>query len=203
MPETSLHFSTLLFWKSPFPLISAHFPPRWVACQGIVECHHIPGWHSCLDIAEVQALARAACREETATGSQGLSAHLLPEPVREPSFITSTDAKSSSCHSGDILSCDLHSVRFPSQVCMFGFGVVQLKVFFSPAFCLIHLTCSSSQIIFQKARHLETASHSIPLLYLISVILLCWARRLRAGRGRFNRAASFSSRTPTLKKRTL
>lgn len=30
----------------------------------------------------MQALARAACREETSTRSQGLGTHLLPEPVR-------------------------------------------------------------------------------------------------------------------------
>lgn len=45
-------------------------------------CHHIPGWHACLYIAEVQALARAACGEEASARGQGLSAHLLPEPVR-------------------------------------------------------------------------------------------------------------------------
>lgn len=41
----------------------------------------------------------------------------------------------------------LHSVRFPSQVCMFGSGVVQWRYFSS--LCLIHRRCSSSQIIFQ------------------------------------------------------
>lgn len=112
MTETSVQalifpFFPILKVCPSFPLILAHSPSTPGSLPGgIVECHHIPGWHSCLDIAEVQALARAACREETSTGSQGLRAHLLPEPVREPSFITSTDAKSSSCHSGDILSRD-------------------------------------------------------------------------------------------------
>lgn len=151
---------------SSFPLISPLIPSMLGSLPGgIVECHHIPGWHSCLDIAEVPALARAACREETGTGSQGLSAHLLPEPVREPSFITSTDAKSSSCHSGNILSCDC------CTLCMFGFGLC-IGGIPSSSFCLIHWTYSSSQIIFQKEWHLETASRFFPLLYLISVMLL-------------------------------
>lgn len=158
---------------------------------GIVECHHIPGWHSCLDIAEVPALARAACREETGTGCQGLSAHLLPEPAREPSFITSTDAKSSSCHSGDILSCDC------CTLCMFGFGLCIGGIPSSFLFNPLNL--------FVLADHISegmTLGNSILLLpsalsHICHVTLR--RQRLQAYRGRFNHAASFSSLTPTFK----
>lgn len=127
MMETSvqvLHFSFFLpfilkVFSSCFVLILTHSRSCWVVCQGIVECH-ILGWHSCLDTAEVQTLARAACSEETGTGSQGLSTHLLPEPVRHPSFINSADAKSSSCHTGDILFCDCCTLlgSCPKSACL-------------------------------------------------------------------------------------
>lgn len=153
--------------------------------RGIVECHHIPDWHSCLYIAELQALARAACREEASTGSQGLSPHLLPEPVREPAFITSTDAKSSSCHSGDIVPWLRHSRRFPSQVCMF----VQWS-HFPPLFLY---NPSNLFILTDHFSEGKTPGNRIPFLAsalspICHITLL--RQHLQASRGRFNHAAS-------------
>lgn len=63
----------------------------------------------------------------------------------------------------------LHSVRFPSQVCMFGFGLCSGGIF--PLF----LFNPSNLFIF--ADHISggktLGNSSIPLLYLISVISLC------------------------------
>lgn len=193
-----LLFSALLFWKSSLPpsplsrLTSLH---AGLFARGIVECHHIPGWHSCLDIAEVQALARAACRDETGTGSQGLSAHLLPEPAREPSFITSTDAKSSSCHSGDILSHDCCKIFCHKSACLSSGCAAEV---FSPFF----LFNPSNLFVFaDPISEGKTLGNSIPLLpsALSHICHITPLRHLGACRGRLNHAASFSSLTPTLK----
>lgn len=181
MNETSVQ--TLLFFilfhlilkivPSFFPLISAHFPSCLVVCQG--DCRVPP--HSCL-----------ALMSGHSWGGAGISQSRLQRRDRhwQPRTLCPSAASASErtiiyylhwCEKQllslwrHIVPSLLHSVRFPPQVCMFGFGWCSGGMF-PPSFCLIHRNCPSLQIIFQKARRLEIASHFFPLLYLISVILL-------------------------------
>lgn len=170
----------MFFWKSSLVLILTYFPPRWGVCQRIVECHHIPGWQSRLDIAEVQALARAACGEETGTGSQGISAHLLPERARGAIiyYLHWCEMQPLSLRRHIVLR-SLLLAKFPSQVCLFGPWTCTGGIF-PRSLCLIHRSCSSSQIIFHKAAALQTASRSFQLCF-ISYLSFCSVEAASAG----------------------